>query len=165
MRSKHKAAVLAEQRLARDRAEAFHDARALVIELARCEPTARFDPMAGGIVLQPGEAAYRQLPIWIRTQDAGRWSAASSAHLLVTDLRLLCRMASGRLTSLWWNGIVGLHVDLAAEHIVLDYGDGQPVCLSGVQVAPVGVVGIARVYGVAALLAHPGLAPLRGVGP
>lgn len=161
MRSKHRAAVLAEQRLAHDRTEAFHDARALAIEIARGEPSARFDPMTAGVVLQPGETVYRQLPIWIRVQNDGRWSEASSADVILTDLRLLCRFALGRLTSLWWSGIVGLHADLATEHIVLDYGDCQPVGLSGTQVAPIAVVGIAAVYGIEAMLTHPSLAPLR----
>jgi hypothetical protein len=161
VRKKQKAAVLVEQRLARDRTEAYHDARALAIELARAVPSARFDPMRAGLVLQPREAAYRQLPIWIRVQDDGRWADASFADVLVTDLRLLCRFASGRLSSLWWSGVVGVYVDLAVEHIVLDYGDGQPVCLAGAQSAPVAVAAIASIYGVHALLDHPALASLR----
>jgi len=79
----------------------------------------------------------------------------------VTDLRLLCRFATGRLASLWWRGVVGLHVDLAAEHVVLDFGDGQPVSLSGVRSASVAVVAIASVYGTEAMLYHPGMVPLR----
>ena len=59
MRTKQKTALLVEQRLARDRTEAYHDARALAIELARGEPSTPFDPMAAGVVLQPGEIAYR----------------------------------------------------------------------------------------------------------
>jgi hypothetical protein len=161
VRTKQKAAVLVEQRLARDRTEAHHVARALAIELARGVPSARFDPMAAGVVLQPGEAVYRQLPIWIRVLQDGGWGGASFADVFVTDQRLLCRFVSGRLTSLWWNGVVGLHVDLAAEHIVLDYGDGQPVSLSGAQVAPVSVAAIASIYGVEAMLSHPSLASIR----
>jgi hypothetical protein len=133
VRAKQRASVLVEQRAARDRTEAYHDARALAIELARGEPTARFDPMTVGVVLQPGETVYRQVPIWIRVQNEGRWADASFAAVLVSDMRLLCRFATGRLSSLWWSGVVGLNVDLAAEHIVLDYGDGQPVGLSGEQ--------------------------------
>jgi hypothetical protein len=38
VRTKQKAAVLAEQRLARDRTEAHHDARALALELAQGDP-------------------------------------------------------------------------------------------------------------------------------
>lgn len=165
MRTKQKAAVLVEQRLARDRVEAYHDARALAIELARGEPSTPFDPMAAGVVLQPGETVYRQVPLWIRVQQDGTWADASFADVIVTDLRLLCRFATGRLASLWWNGVVGLRVDLASEHIVLDYGDGQPVGLSGTQVARVSVAAIASIYGAQALVGHPALASLRGDGP
>lgn len=164
MKTRQKAAVHIEQRLARDRTEAYHDARALALELARGVPSARFDPMAAGVVLQSGETVYRQVPLWIRVQEHGRWAEASFADVLVTDLRLLCRMVSGRLTSLWWSGVVGLRVDLAAEHIVFDFGDGQPVSLSGLRVGPVAVAGIASVYGAKALVGHPALAPLRGKG-
>jgi hypothetical protein len=161
VRTKQNAAVLVEQRLARDRVEAYHDARALAIEFARGEPFTRFDQMAAGVVLHAGETVYRQLPIWVRVLHAGRWAEASHAHVLVTDLRLLCRFATVPLFSLWWSGVVGLEVDLAAEHIILDFGDGQPVNLSGPLVAPVAVVGIASVYGTQAMLTHPGLARIR----
>ena len=161
MRTKQKVAILVEQRLARDRSEAYHDARALAIELARGEPFARFDPMTAGVVLQPGETVYRRVPIWIRVQNEGRWADASFADVLVTDQRLLCRFTTGRLYSLWWSGVVGMHIDLATEHIVLDYGDGQPINLSGAPVLSVAVVGIASVYGGEAMLTHPALALLR----
>ena len=164
MRTKQKAVVVLQERLARDRAMAYHDARALAIELARGEPTARFDPMTVGVVLQPRETVYRQVPIWIRVQNEGRWADASFAAVLVSDMRLLCRFATGRLSSLWWSGVVGLNVDLAAEHIVLDYGDGQPVGLSGEQVGPVSVAAIASIYGAKALVTHSALAPLRTMG-
>jgi hypothetical protein len=161
VRTKEKVEALVEQRHARDRTGAYYDARALAIELARGEPSTRFDPMTAGVVLQRGEVVYRQVPLWIRVQLDRRWGGASYALVIVTDLRLLCRFASGRLISLWWNGIVGLQVDLAAEHVVLDYGDGEPVDLSGAQVAPVSVAAISSVYGAHALVAHPALDPLR----
>jgi hypothetical protein len=161
VRTKQRAAVLVEQRAARDRTEAYHDARALALELARGVPSARFDPMREGVVLQSGETVYRQVRIWVRVQQDGRWADASFADVLVTDLRLLCRFANGRLASLWWRGVVGLHVDLAAEHVVLDFGDGQPVSFSGVKVAPVAVAAIASIYGAQALVSHPALVPLR----
>lgn len=98
-------------------------------------------------------------------QHDGVWVAASYADILVTDTRLLCRFATGRLSSLWWSGVVGLHVDLTSEHIVLDFGDAQPVCLSGPLVAAVAVVGIASVYGSEAMITHHALAILRTRGP
>jgi hypothetical protein len=161
VRTKHKSAVLAKQQLDRERTEAFHDARALAIEIARGELSARFDPMTAGVVLQPGEIVYRQLPIWIRVQDDGRWANASFADVVMTDLRLLCRFATGRLFSLWWSGVIGLNADLSTEQLVLDFDDGQPVSLSGPWVAPAAVAGVALTYGLQALLTHPAMVPLR----
>jgi hypothetical protein len=161
VRTKRKAAILVEQCHERDRTEAHHDARALAVALARGVPSTRFDPMTAGVVLQPGETAYRQVPIWIRVQQDGQWADASLADVLVTDLRMLCRFASGSLVSLWWSGIVGLRVDLAAEHIVLDFGDAEPVNFSGTQVASLAVLGIASVYGKESMLTHPALDQLR----
>lgn len=167
MRTKQKTALLVEQRLVRDRTEAYHDARALAIELARGEPSTPFDPMAAGVVLQPGETVYRQVPLWIRVQQGGTWTDASYADVIETDMRLLCRFATGRLSSLWWNGVVAIDVDLTMEQVVIDYGDGQPVSLSGPWVVPAAVAGVAAIYGIQALVDHPALTLLRrtGYGP
>ena len=164
MRAKQKAAILVEQRLVRDRTEAHHDARALAIELARRVPVTRFDPMTAGVVLQPGETVYRQLPLWIRVQQNGHWAEASYADVIVTDARLFCRFAAGRVSLLWWGGVVAMDVDLAAEHIVLDFGDGQPISLSGPWVAAAAVAGVVMLYGVEALVDYSALAPPRGEG-
>jgi hypothetical protein len=164
LKKKQKAAVLLGQRLDRDRTEAYQDARALAIEIARGEPSARFDPMGAGVVLQPGEIVYRQLPLWIRVQQNGRWAEASYADVIVSDTRLFCRFAAGGVTLLWWSGVVAIDVDLAREHIVIDYGDGQPVSLSGPWVAAAAVAGVAMIYGVQALVDHSALARLRGEG-
>jgi hypothetical protein len=163
VRTKRKAATLVEQRLARDRAEAHDGARALAIEFARGMPSTRFDPMTVGVVLQPGETVYRQLPIWVRVQQDGRWAEARRADAVVTDQRLLFRFATWHLASIWWSGIVGLTVDRAAEHIVLDFGAGQPVSFSGPRVVVVAVAAIASIYGAQAMLTHPGLARLRTI--
>jgi hypothetical protein len=164
VRTKRKAAVLVEQGHARDRAEAHRDARALAIELARGVPSTRFDPMTAGVVLQSGEMVYRQLPLWIRVQQDGRWAKASYADVVVSDRRLFCRFAAGGVALLWWGGVVAIDVDLAREHIVIDYGDGQPVSLSGPWVAAAAVAGVAMIYGVQALVDHSALARLRGGG-
>jgi len=161
VKARQKTAELGEHRLSGDRTEAYDDARALAIELARGESSARFDPMTAGVVLQPGETVYRQVQVWIRVQQEGTWAEASSADVILTDGRLLCRFVSGRLASLWWSGVVGLHVDIATEHVVLDFGDAQPVCLAGPRVASVAVVAVASVYGPGAMLTHDALAPLR----
>jgi hypothetical protein len=167
MRTKQKAAVLVGQRLARDRTAAYHDARALALELARGVPFARFDPMNAGVVLKPGETVFRQVPLWIRVQQEGRWAEASYADVLVSDMRLLCRFATGGISLLWWNGVVAIDVDLTMEQVVIDYGDGQPVSLSGPWVVPAAVAGVAAIYGIQALVDHPALTLLRrtGYGP
>jgi hypothetical protein len=164
VRTRQKSAVLAEQRLDRERTEAYHDARALAIEIARGEPSVRFDPMKEGVVLQPGETVYRQVPLWIRVQQDGRWAEASYADVIVTDMRLFCRFATGRVSLLWWSGVVAMHVDLTMGHFAIDYGDGQPVSLSGPWVAPAAVAGIAIIYGAQALVDHPALTLLRRTG-
>jgi hypothetical protein len=156
--------LLIEQRLARDRTEARHDARALALELARGVPSSGFDLMTAGVVLQQGETVYRQLPIWIRVQQDGRWAEASHADVIVTDMRLLCRFATGGISLLWWNGVVAIDVDLTMEQVVIDYGDGQPVSLSGPWVVPVAVVAVAAIYGIQALVDHPALTLLRRTG-
>ena len=74
MRTKHKAAVRIHQQLARERTEAFHDARALAIDLARWEPSILFDPMAAGVALQPGETVYRQVLSAVLVQEDGCWA-------------------------------------------------------------------------------------------
>ena len=95
MTTKHKAARLAEQQLVRERTEAYHDARALALEFASGEASTYFDPMVAGVVLQPGETVYRQVPLWIRILQNGYWAEANYAVVLVTDMRLLGKLATG----------------------------------------------------------------------
>jgi hypothetical protein len=57
--------------------------------------------------------------------------------------------------------VVGLEVDLASEHVILDYGDGEPIGLSGFRAAVISVMAIASVHGLEALIGHPSLAPIR----
>lgn len=104
------------------------------------------------------------MPLWIRVQQDGRWAEASYAAVIVTDMRLLCRFATGGISLLWWYGVVAMDVDLTMEHFVIDYGDGRPVSLSGPWVAPAAVAGVAAVYGAQALVDHPALTLLRRMG-
>ncbi|WP_162529260.1 hypothetical protein, partial [Segeticoccus rhizosphaerae] len=152
---------LARQRLAHDRELAYHDARALAIELGRGRPRAPFDPMAAGVVLWPGEAVYRQVPLALSIRSRGSWATPSTATVLVTDQRLLCRFHSGCLASLPWRHLTGLHINLAAAQITLDYADGTPIALTGVFAPVIAVAAVACTYGPAALLTHPGLESLR----
>ena len=95
----------------------------------------------------------------------GRGDEPSRAAVLVPDRRLVCRCATGRVSVVWWSGVGAMDVELPREQIVIDYGDGQPVSLSGSWVAPVAVAGVAAIYGTQALVGHPALAQLRREGP
>lgn len=155
----------APAQLAHERSAAYDDARSLAIELGRGSPSRAFDALNAGIVLAPDETVYRSTEAWLRMQSSGSWGEARPANVLISDQRLLCRLLDGGWTSLWWNGVVGLQVDIAADHVILDYGDGEPVALSGLHAAGIGVAAIASVYGVEALIVHPSLVPIRTQQP
>lgn len=161
MITKRRAARLAEPQLTRDRAAAFYDARALAIELGRGRSSMAFDPMTARVVLRSNEVPYRQLTVWLFAFDRGEWAAPSPAAVLITNRRLLVRFSCNRLVSLPWTGLLGLQIDLPAETVTLDYGDGRPIALSGPATPLVAVASVAFVYGVRALLTHPALARLR----
>lgn len=145
--------------LARTRAQ--ESARELALGLAGLAPLPAVDPMSIGLVLEPGESAYQITTAWLSHRDADRWTLPVQSRVVVTDRRLLVGMPLGRVSSLWWGSLVGFHPDLARSAVVLDFGDGYPRCLSGPEVASVVVVGVARLYGVAALTEHAALEPLR----
>lgn len=146
------------------RSAAAEDARALALGLAGLAPVDRVEPMDLGLVLEPGEAAYRVITGWLSHRALGRWSAPETVSVVVTDHRLIARMPGGSVTSLWWGSLVGFHPDLSHSALVLDYGDGYPRRLSGPQVPAVVVVGIVALYGVDGLARHAALEPLRDAG-
>ena len=123
--------AVAERQLAADRAAAFVDARNLALELARMQPGSWLDPMVAGVVLQPGESLRRLVNTWLRQRSPDGWTEPSWSQVFVTDQRLLVRLGSGELASLWWGSLVGFEADLVADHVVLDFGDGLPRLLSG----------------------------------
>ena len=139
---------------------AYADARHLALEMAG-EPGPRIDTMAAGVVLQDGEIPRRVLNVWVSMWLAGEWAPGSTAQVLLSDRRLLVRLDSGELVSMWWDALVGFTADLTAGYVVLDFGDGRPRSISGRGAAAVAVAGVARLYGTAALLTHPALEPLR----
>lgn len=157
MRFKRKVA----QRSAADRQAAFADARQLALELAGITEPYALDAMAAGLVLERGEIGRRMAGLWLRMRQGGVWCEPRWTQVLITDRRLLVRLDTGELISLWWGALVGFEPDLERGHVVLDFGDGHPRLLSGPAVALVAVAGVARLYGPEALLAHPALEPLR----
>lgn len=153
--------AVAERRQAADRAAAFVDARNLALELAGIQPGVSLDPMVAGVVLRRGETLRRLVNAWLRQRSPDGWTVPSWSQIFVTDQRLLVRLGSGELASLWWGSLVGFEADLVADHVVLDFGDGFPRLLSGPSAAVMAVAGVAALYGPEALAAHPALSPLR----
>jgi hypothetical protein len=153
----------------RERVAASHgasndDARSLALELAGMRALQPADPVVLRLVLEQGETAWRRVTgTWLRVRTSGRWSAAVPGDMLVTDRRLLLRLATGEVVSLWWGSVVGFSPDLAAGHVVLDFGDGSPRALSGPGTPVIAVAGVASLYGIAALTTHPSLEVLRRI--
>jgi hypothetical protein len=150
-----------ERRLAADRAVAFVDARNLALELAGMLPGGWLEPMVAGVVMEPGESIRRLVSAWLRQRTVEGWTEPSWSQVFVTDQRLLVRLGSGELASLWWGSLVGFEADLVGDRVVLDFGDGRPRLLLGPSAAVMAVAGVAALYGPGALATHPGLAPLR----
>lgn len=142
-------------------AAAVEDARALALELAGLRPHQMVDASSLGIVVEPGETALRSVPIWLRWQVDGEWQAAQHCAALVTDQRVVVRLATSGLRSFWWGSLVGLNIDLSAGHVVLDFGDGRPRALSGEAAPVVAVAAVAAAYGIEALATHEAIVPLR----
>jgi hypothetical protein len=140
---------------------AVDDARALALELGGLRPFPSIDPSALGVVIEPGEAALRSVGVWLRWLVDGEWSAAQHCVALVTDRRVVARLSNSGLRSFWWGSLVGLEIDLAAGHVVLDYGDGRPRALSGEAAPVIAVAAVAAAYGVEGLATHEAIAPLR----
>ena len=161
MRPKHKVA----QRSAADQCAAFADARELALELAGVSAPLTIDAMAAGLVLEHGELGRRTVGLWLRMRLNGMWSQPGWSQVLITDRRLLVRLDTGELISLWWGSLVGFEADLDKSHVILDFGDGRPRSLSGPAVALVAVAGVNRLYGSRALVVHPALARLRHYDP
>ena len=137
------------------------DARHLALELAGLMPPREVDVMRTGLVLEAGERPWRQVAGELRHLAAGSWEGATSCAGLVTNRRLLLRALSGPCLSLWWGSLVVFEPHLSGGHVVFDYGDGLPRLWSGRQTQVVAVAGVVALYGVAGLMAHPALEPLR----
>jgi hypothetical protein len=137
------------------------DARTLALEYAALHPPESHDPELLGVVLRPGETIRRSVPAWFRIRVEGQWSHTSQSHVMVTDRRLIVRLGSGELASLWWGSVCGFEADLGQGHVVLDFGDGRPRLLSGDSAPVIAVGAVAGIYGVPSLASHPCLEALR----
>jgi hypothetical protein len=128
-----------------------------------------------GLVLWPQEKTWAQIParcstdtpLAIRTGPPRRGEHPPQTRItnwLITNYRIAGRLYPDSLTWWEWAGIVGMKIDLSPgnEHVRIDVAQySLPVVWSGPGVAPLAVAATYHLYGPAALIDHPGLAPLR----
>jgi hypothetical protein len=173
---KRKQAKQLAQRLCCERRAAYDDARRLAIEIAGNGPRPPVDVYSYGLVPNDGERPYRVFwmhwhmrEIWadnrITDPRANRefaiWPEPQPAHLMLTDQRIACRDLHGELFSMYWNGLSGCQVNMAAERITLDYHDGRAGAFTGTAAPVLAVASVAHLYGTEGLLKHPAIRVLR----
>ena len=125
-------------------------------------------PYGVGVVLDPDEKVWAEVPVrfnldWTPPANPGEQATPVIRPWLVTSGRVVGRLADDRLHGYRWESAVGVRVDLATgrEVVSLDI-EGQPTLVwSGPGAAPMAVAAIFHLYGPAAMIEHPGLAPLR----
>jgi hypothetical protein len=157
---------------------ACESARQLALDLyyRRASP---IDPYGLGVALGPGELLYRQVcaRYWTLGQPTqlvdgfGRvqhvpscWRDWGWCQTLLTSQRLVTRLAADRdrLVSNWWASIAGVQVDLARDLVGLDDTTSTwRGAYGGPAVPLIAVCAVGAVHGLAALVDHPALEPLR----
>ena len=125
-------------------------------------------PYNVGVVLDFGEKVWAEVPVrfnldWAPPTKTGEQAPPTVRPWLVTSCRVIGRLADERLHGYRWENAVGVRVDLAAgrDVVSLDVEGQPPLIWTGPGVAPMAVAAIFRLYGPAAMIEHPGLAPLR----
>ena len=88
---------LKNARRERDVGAIHEDARHLALEAAGLRPSPVVDVMRRGIVLEPGERAWREVGVELRHHVSGEWCAAMPAVALVTDRRCAAQDVSREL--------------------------------------------------------------------
>ncbi len=161
---------------------AVEDARSLAVEIG--QGALAHWPHVGdlGVVLDPGEVVWTQvaarwqsvtisryiqhretffggLRSW-EVQQSG-WADMGEGTWWLTNHRIVGRVHQGELLGWRWENLVGCLVDLRGERVTFDVNTGHRFALTGPAVPVVGVVAVAQLHGVAALLTHPALGPLR----
>lgn len=125
-------------------------------------------PYHVGVVLEPGERPWIEVPARLVNEvPAGIEPQATweppIRPWLITGNRIVGRLADERPYGWRWQHLIGCRVDLRTgrEIVSLDAADGTPLTWAGPGVAPLAVAAIYMLYGPAALLDHPAIAPLR----
>jgi hypothetical protein len=173
---KRKQAKALARRLGRERRSAYDDARRLAVLIVGNGPHPPVDVYSYGLVPNNGEQPYRVFwmhwhmrEIWTDNRSTAPhlnrefavWPEPHPAHLMITNQRIACRDLHGELISMYWNGLSGCQVNIAAERITLDYHDGRAGAFTGAAAPVLAVAAVAHLYGTAGLLQHPAIQVLR----
>lgn len=125
-------------------------------------------PYGVGVVLDPGEKAWAEVPVrfnldWAPLVKPGEQALPAVRSWLVTSGRVVGRLADDRLHGYRWEKAVGVRVDLlpSREAVIIDIEGERTLVWSGPGVAPLAVAAIFHLFGPIAMIEHPGLAPLR----
>lgn len=150
-------------------------ARALALDLCQGRDPA-VTPYRVGVVLDPSEKPWAHVIARCSLDQRPVAVGGTQPPLppftdwLVTNMRVVGRLTDGTLQGWRWEWIVGFLTDLTPgrEYVHLDSDKADypgRVGWGGPGVAPLAVVAVYHLYGVKALLDHPGLAPLRAGAP
>ena len=125
-------------------------------------------PYGVGVVLDPAEKVWAEVPVrfnldWTPLAKPGEQAQPAIRPWLVTSGRVVGRLADDRLHGYRWEKAVGVRVDLTTgrEAVIVDIENEPTLMWSGPGIAPMAVAAIFHLYGPAAMIDHPGLAPLR----
>jgi hypothetical protein len=142
--------------------------RVLALDLYHGRHTAT-RPYAVGVVLDRDETALSEVPVrfnrdWPAPLGPGQRIVMPAIRpWLVTSGRVVGRLADQNLYGYRWEKMVGARVDLTPGHetLAVDIDGVRPLEWSGAGLAPMAVAAVFHLYGPAAMIEHPGLAPLR----
>jgi hypothetical protein len=142
-------------------------ARELALDLYYDRQTST-QPYGVGVVLDPGEKLWAELPVrfnldWMPSVKADVHAQPAFRPWLVTSVRCVGRLADDRLHGYRWDKTVGARVDLTPgrEFVSLDIDSEPTLIWTGPAVAPLAVAAVFKLYGPLAMIEHPGLAAVR----
>jgi hypothetical protein len=155
------------------RAWATETGRALALDLY-LDRDLGVHPYNVGVVLAPGEKAWVQIPARCLSDTSVPFPAGppkkgdpppapAVSAWLVTNHRVVGRLATHQLAGWRWQNMVGCRVDLTpgAEHVSIDIDKTTPISWTGPGVGPLAVAAVYHLHGSQALIDHPGLDALR----
>lgn len=95
-----------------------------------------------------------------RNEAALRWREHQTAHVLLTNRRLVCNVA-GRWLSFYYSAVTAVYPEPLNWSVVLDFADTQPLRLTGPGGLTSAIYAVWALHGSRGLREHPQLEALR----